>query len=107
MFDGLESARSRERGHFEYVEIQLGRMIAISKIRLDFTFFTNNNPRAVDVLAFMDGRWVEIRGETPTKAFAGKIQDLIPKASAKTDKIRVRTFPDGGINRIHVYGNPL
>jgi hypothetical protein len=48
MFDGLESARSRDAGHYEEAVIRLGQPGQVDHVALDFTHFPNNNPVSVD-----------------------------------------------------------
>jgi len=104
MFDGLESARSRKPGHFEEVEIELGSAIVLDRVVFDFEYFVNNNPRSVVVFAQVQGQWQDVSGDVPVKAFAANQKEVRFKNSIRTKSIRVRTIPDGGINRIHVYG---
>jgi allantoicase len=103
MFDGMESARSRDAGHFDEVTIRLGEVIKPGCIVLDFKYFVNNNPRAVEVLGYTDGAWKTIVDLTPVKAFAANKKVIRVNVDLKTDQIKVRTLPDGGINRVHVY----
>ncbi|NBU42187.1 MAG: hypothetical protein EBS51_15595, partial [Planctomycetia bacterium] len=60
MFDGLESARSREPGHSEHVTIALARPARIGRIAIDFTHFVNNNPRELVVEGHAAGSWVTL-----------------------------------------------
>ncbi|MCX6117849.1 MAG: serine hydrolase [Proteobacteria bacterium] len=94
MFDGLESSRSRIPGHFEEVEIKLCESISIGRILFDFTFFVNNNDT-----------WMEICPKSLSKPYAGNKQEFLFQNLPKTDVIRVRTYPDGGINRIQVFAH--
>jgi malate synthase len=108
MFDGMESARSRQPGHHEEVVIGLGRAVRPSRVVLDFTFFVNNNPREVSVEGRLseatgDGVWQTLAPVTPVKAYAGNQIAFEPAEAPLIDQVRVRTFPDGGINRIKVF----
>lgn len=105
MFDGLESARSRTPGHYEEAKIRLGRVIRIGRVDLDFGFFVNNNPREVEILAAMgdDGAWKSLIPRTSVKAFAGNCKSFVVESAEMFDRILVRTHPDGGVNRVHVY----
>ena len=104
MEDGLESSRSRGN-HNEEVVIGLQNKAEIKKLELDFTYFINNSPRDIDVYGEVDGKWVAITERTRVKPWAGNILRLDCE-SVQTDKIRLRIFPDGGINRFKVYGVP-
>lgn len=105
MFDGLESARSRDPGHYEEVVIALGKTIRLGRVELDYTFFVNNNPRQVQILAWVHDAWVDVAGRIEAKAFAGTRQTITlpPHVALDTAQLLVRTYPDGGINRIRVF----
>lgn len=105
MFDGLESARSRDQGHFEEAKIRLGRVIRIGRVDLDFGYFVNNNPREIEILAALgeSGEWKSLIPRTTVKAFAGNVKSFAVESSETFDRVLVRTYPDGGINRVHVF----
>lgn len=109
MFDGLESARSREPGHFEEVDISLGKEAHLVRVDLDFHYFVNNNPNEIQVFASHSDRpegWTSIVPRTRVKPYAGNVftYSIAGVENKKVDRIRVRVFPDGGINRIRVWG---
>ena len=101
MFDGFESARSRTPGHTETIEIQLGRPSIPDSIEMDFTWFRNNNPRAIRIEASDGSDWKEILALTEVKAFAGN--RFLKKIHDPTffTKVRITIHPDGGMNRFH------
>ena len=104
MFDGLESARSREPGHLEDVVIQLGKPIVISAIELDFKFFVNNNPLFVRIEAASKiDHWVEVVPRTPVKAYAGNRIRFEVHGSLVAEFIKLSVYPDGGVHRIQVF----
>lgn len=105
MFDGLESARSRVPGHNEEVVIRLSDPVQIGAIELDFSFFVNNNPLFVAVSALHMGKWIELVPKTRVKAFAGNKKEFKIAAKERFEQVKVLTFPDGGINRIKVFGS--
>jgi allantoicase len=105
MFDGFESARSRTPGHHEELELELGHPILVECIEMDFTHFVNNNPRAVRILGQHGGEWEELVGLTDVKAFAANVKEFHLRPSKKTQLLKFEIFPDGGINRIRVYGH--
>ncbi len=104
MFDGLESARSRNRGHREWVTIELARAVRVTRIELDFTHFRHNNPQAVMVDGFVGGEWKRLVGEVRVKAYAGSVISLRVSSRERVEQVRVWLIPDGGVNRVHVYG---
>jgi len=104
MFDGLESARSREKNHSEEFVIQLATQSKIHRIEMDFTFFVNNNPMFVSVLGKSDNKWISIIEKVNVKPFAGNVKSVEISDSHEFDQIKVITYPDGGMNRFRVFG---
>ena len=103
MFDGLESARSRDAGHSENVVIALAKPARIGRVEIAFTYFVNNNPREITIEGLSNNKWVPLVKRTNVKAFAANsIQFAIhhPEVCAQ---IRVTAFPDGGMNRVRVF----
>jgi allantoicase/malate synthase/CubicO group peptidase (beta-lactamase class C family) len=105
MFDGLESARSREPGHSEEVIISLAKTSSIDSIEMDFTYFVNNNPMFVSVEAKLNGEWTEIISKTKVKAFAGNKKIFKINSKSAISDLKVITYPDGGMNRLKVWAN--
>jgi allantoicase len=103
MFDGFESARSRRPGHHEELEILLGKPIRIGSIHFDFTHFVNNNPKAIRILGEVEGNWREIAPFKNVKIFAANHCLVLIEEEALIQKLKFEIYPDGGINRIHVY----
>jgi allantoicase/malate synthase len=104
MFDGFESARSRKPGHFETLELQFATTIFVDRIVLDFEYFVNNNPRAVRILRPEVAGWSELVPLTDVKAFAANRKAFELPAGPKLDRLKFEIHPDGGINRVSVYG---
>ncbi|MEK6628063.1 MAG: serine hydrolase [Bdellovibrionota bacterium] len=109
MFDGLESARSRRPDNFEEVIIQLAIESKIKRIILDFEFFVNNNPSQISIEALSGVEWLPLVKKIDTKAYAGnKIEFIIDEQQdpkIKYTQLKIRTFPDGGINRLYVFAD--
>ena len=103
MFDGLESARSRAPDHREHVTVALARPVRVGRVRVDFTHFVNNNPRELLVEGRAGGAWITLVPRTAVKAFAANEAEWIVHESAICDQVRVTAYPDGGMNRIHVF----
>jgi malate synthase/allantoicase/CubicO group peptidase (beta-lactamase class C family) len=100
MFDGLESARSREVGHFDEVEISLSAPNILTRVELDFEFFVNNNPLEVELEFLCNGLWVSLIDRENVKGFAGKTKVFEISSNELVESIRLRSFPDGGLNRL-------
>ena len=107
MYDGLESSRSRVSGHTEELVLKLAMPILIERMVMDFGFFINNNPLFVAVTAGHLGAWVELIEKCPVKAYAGNIKAWEFTEPVPADELKIVIYPDGGINRIHVYGKPF
>jgi allantoicase len=103
MFDGLESARSRNPGHSEQVVIQLGAPTRIGLIELDYTFFVNNNPLYVQIEGLSEGRWIELVPKNKSKPFAGNLQRFCFAREEVFAELKLTTYPDGGINRVRAW----
>ena len=104
MEDGLESSRSRGN-HNEEVVVGLRNKALIKNFEFDFSYFINNSPREIDIYGDVEGQWVPIVKKMMVKPWAGNTLRLNCD-SIQTDKVRLRIFPDGGINRFKVFGVP-
>lgn len=103
MFDGFESARSREKDHKEEVVIKLAKPAVIHRIVLDFSFFVNNNPREASILGHHNNEWITLVEKTFVKPFAGNKKEFKLNSDKKIDQIKVIAHPDGGINRVRLF----
>jgi allantoicase len=104
MFDGMESSRSRTPGHFDELTLELSDETDVGRVIMDFKYFINNNPLFVQVFARSAGEWIDIAGRIPVKAFAGNRKEISVIRPMRTRELKIRTYPDGGINRIQVFG---
>jgi allantoicase len=100
MFDGLESARSRNAGHHEELVIRLAKPGRLTIIIVDFTYFVNNNPLELSIEGELADSWVELVPRSWVKGFAGSQKLFVITDERSFDVIRVRAFPDGGLNRL-------
>ena len=115
MGDGWETSRSRGANHFDHVVVALGREGVVTRVEVDFTYFVLNNPvalrllgaRAADGALPEEGAWVELVARTPVKPLAGASLALGADALAASGPfthVRLETYPDGGANRLRVFG---
>jgi allantoicase len=102
MFDGMESARSRTPGHFEEVIVALAKSLPVQGIEMNFTYFVNNNPLEVSAEGLIKGEWTSLVPKTNVKAFAGNKIFFTVHNREIVEQVRVRTYPDGGMNRLKV-----
>jgi len=112
--DGWETRRKRTTGH-DWCFVKLGRQGTIRGFDVDTSHFTGNYAPAVsidatvsdtdDVAALKDARWTEI---LPSTSLSGNHHHLLPATSeAAWTHLRVNIYPDGGIARLRVYGQPV
>lgn len=104
--DGWESSRKRVPGH-DWCVIQLGLPGTIRGVDADTNHFLGNHPPyiSIDAAESADGPWTEILPRSPMNPGS---QNLFGIASDKVwTHVRLNMYPDGGIARFRVYGDPL
>jgi allantoicase len=114
IYDGWESRRRREPGH-DYAIIRLGVPGIVHGVAVDTSFFRGNYPPHVSVES------VSVDGY-PSAAELSQLpwRPLVERASATGDAInwypvapqhcthvRLSIYPDGGVARCRVHGQPL
>jgi allantoicase len=129
MGDGWETARSRTKGHLDWVIVRLGlRGRSVDKVVVDTKDFRGNFPRAVKVEGWAvqsakaalgteddprhhDDGWLPlITGEQPCKAdneHVFEVADLVfpePPEGLVWTHIKMTILPDGGVKRLRVFG---
>jgi len=112
--DGWETRRRRTPGH-DWAVVRLGIPGVVRGVVIDTSFFTGNFPEfaSIDACAVTDG---------PAAPADLPFRPLLPKAglkgnranpfeiSAKTARVthvRLNIFPDGGVARLRIHGDPL
>jgi len=107
--DGWESRRRRDGGH-DWCVIRLGGPAAIRGADIDTSHFTGNYPPAASLWAAAteaepgDGDWTEIVAATPLGPSAHHFAEAA--APGPWRWLRLNMYPDGGIARLRVYGDP-
>jgi allantoicase len=110
--DGWESRRKRVAGH-DWCVIKLARAGIVKGIDIDTSHFTGNYPPAASIEAchLEEGapdaqtRWTEI---VASKSLQGNSHHYVDVASSEAwTHLRINIYPDGGIARLRVYGQPL
>lgn len=110
--DGWESRRRRGGGH-DHVIVRLGTRGVIRGLDIDTRYFTGNYPPGASLEAAdapvgarpEELQWREILGPTdlgPDSHHYLEISDDTPATH-----LRLNIFPDGGVARLRVYGEPL
>lgn len=108
--DGWESRRRRDAGH-DWCVVRLGVRGRIAGVDIDTSHFTGNYPKAASLWAAAgeaapegEEGWTEILPAVPLGPSA---HHLLPVSSAGVwDWLRLNIFPDGGVARLRVWGEP-
>jgi allantoicase len=111
MADGWENARRRDAGH-DHVTIALAGAGLMRHVEIDTSYFVGNAPGAARLLAAdlkpglaladVDPGWREVLPRTrlqPDTRHRFLISDDQPASH-----VRLEVFPDGGLARLHLYG---
>jgi allantoicase len=115
MGDGWETARRRGPGH-DWVIIELGQPGTIEQVEIDTAFFKGNYPDRAEMRGAMVTRkndivlqsddWPVLLPESKLQmdrnhVYAKELQDV-----GVVSHVRMNIFPDGGVMRLRVRGNP-
>jgi allantoicase len=115
IYDGWESRRRREPGH-DHAIVRLGVPGVVRGVVVDTAFFTGNYPPEVSVEAcgveghpapaeLADADWVSL---LPRSAVNGDSRNPFPvTVPARFTHVRLSIFPDGGVARLRVHGEPV
>jgi len=115
VYDGWESRRLREPGH-DHVIIRLGVPGIVHGLQVDTSFFRGNYPPHVSVEAVsIDGypsaaelsllEWLPLVGRVPVTGDAANWYRV--EAPRHCTHVRLSIYPDGGVARCRVHGEPL
>ena len=105
-----ETRRKRGKGH-DYLILKLGRRGRISKVDIDTSYFSGNQPTKVSLQACFNkkklpnknSKWTTILKKKPTKANSHHFFNI--KNKSIFTHIKLNIYPDGGIARIRIYGS--
>ena len=108
--DGWETKRKRGKG-YDYLILKLGRSGQISKIDIDTSYFSGNQPTKVSLQACFskkklpnkNSKWTTILKKKPTKANSHHFFNV--KNKSIFTHIKLNIYPDGGVARIRIYGS--
>lgn len=115
VYDGWETRRRREPGH-DWAIVSLGVPGRVHGVVVDTSWFTGNYPPYASVDAtFVDGypspaeladaTWQEL---LPRSALAGDSANAFEvPASPVVTHVRLNIYPDGGVARLRVHGEPV
>ena len=116
--DGWETRRRRVPGH-DWCLVRLGVPAVVHGVVVDTSFFKGNYPEqcsieacsldgAADAEALAAGREVEWTEILPRSALRGDAENpfaVVPRG--RTTHLRFNIYPDGGVARLRVYGEPV
>lgn len=108
--DGWESRRRRTPG-FDWCIVKLGVPGTIHGVNIDTSFFTGNFPEFASLEACESStnpddntKWEEI---LPKMRLSGGTQNMFPILNrSKFTHLRMKIYPDGGVARLRVHGEP-
>lgn len=115
IMDGWETRRRREKG-FDWAVVRLGVPGIVRGVVVDTSFFTGNYPPEVSVEA------AAVEGyPDPGELAAAEWTPLVPRSDAAGDSrnifavsseqwvthVRLCQYPDGGVARLRVHGEPV
>ena len=108
--DGWETRRRRKKG-FDYLIIKLGKPGRISKVDIDTTHFSGNQPTRASLQACYskkklpgkNTKWITILKKKKIKANKNHFFNI--KNKFIFSHIRLNIFPDGGVARLRIYGS--
>ena len=108
--DGWETRRRRQPGH-DYCIVQLATRCVLHGVDIDTAHFTGNYPQAasIDVCTarYAPGPDAEWREVVPRTELQGNNHHYIPlDAAGPADFLRLNIYPDGGVARLRVHGEP-
>jgi len=109
--DGWESRRRRDGGR-DYCIVKLGVQGVIRGVDIDTSHFTGNFPPAASIDGLYsdgdpgeDADWQEI--VPPTELGASAHHFVTVESNQGFNYLRLHMYPDGGIARLRVYGDPV
>jgi allantoicase len=109
--DGWESRRRRQGGH-DFCVVKLGAKGVVRGVDIDTSHFTGNYPPAASLEACVSGNdpdaktaWREI---LPAVSLGPSAHHFHAVASDTAwTHLRLHIYPDGGVARLRVYGEPV
>jgi allantoicase len=115
IMDGWETRRRREPGSDAAI-IRLGSGGVVRRVVVDTSYFTGNYPPEVSVEAcgadgypspadLAEARWTTLVPRSPVAGDARNEFEVEP--GQRATHVRLTMFPDGGVARLRVYGEPV
>jgi allantoicase len=112
MGDGWETQRRRGPGH-DWTIVRLGAPGTVRRIEIDTRHFKGNAPGACSLDAAViehgeldSAQWRNLMQMTPLRPHARHLFEDQVRSVADATHVRLNIFPDGGIGRLRLFGNP-
>lgn len=107
--DGWETRRRREPGH-DWAIIKLGMGGRVRRVTVDTSHFTGNFPEQFSLDAAgidnpEEAEWVELIA--PTDLSGSSVATFEVDDRHRVEMIRFNIYPDGGVARLRVEGDPI
>ncbi len=107
--DGWETRRRREPGH-DWVVVRLGIPGLIRRVTVDTSHFTGNFPDqfSLEVTGVDDldrAEWVEVIPRTDL--VGSTVAEFDVEDRHRVEMVRLNIYPDGGVARLRVEGEPI
>jgi allantoicase len=114
--DGWESRRKRSPGH-DWCIVKLGVVGELLGVDIDTAFFLGNHPPYASIEACLapenatpeelsHHEWTEILGSSALKLGSHNYFALKNQEKGPFSHVKLRIYPDGGVARLRVYGQP-
>ncbi len=114
--DGWESRRKRSPGH-DWCIVKLGVVGELLGVDIDTAFFLGNHPPYASMEACLsredateaelsECEWVEVLSSSALKLGAHNYFALKNQEKGPFSHVKLRIYPDGGVARLRVYGQP-
>jgi allantoicase len=115
IMDGWETRRRREPGH-DHAIVRLGGAGVVRRVVVDTSWFTGNYPPEVSVEAcgaegypapaeLAAAEWVTLVPRSPVEGDSRN--EFTVTAEQRFTHVRLTIYPDGGVARLRVYGEPV
>lgn len=108
--DGWESRRRRDGG-YDWCVLRLGLPGVIKAVDVDTTHFRGNAPASIKIEACVsaddpndDTEWTEILPEIAVEPNSSNVFEVLNQDH--WTHLRLNIYPDGGVARLRVYGQP-
>jgi allantoicase len=115
IMDGWETRRRREPGH-DHAIVRLGGGGVVRRVTVDTSFFTGNYPPEVSVEAcgaegypgpgeLAAAEWITLVPRAPVQGDTRN--EFTVTAEQRFTHVRLTIYPDGGVARLRVFGEPV